>query len=47
VAAVAVDPESGDTILDLLVAEADGPMVAASAAAGNAAVLLEPRGGED
>lgn len=33
VASVAVDPESGDTILDLLVAEADGPMVAASAAA--------------
>lgn len=47
VASVAVDPEFGGTILDLLVTEADGPMVAANAAAGNVAVLLEPRGGED
>ena len=47
VASVVVDPEFGGTILDLLVTEADGPMVAANAAAGNVAVLLEPRGGED
>ncbi|QAY63525.1 hypothetical protein ET495_10005 [Xylanimonas allomyrinae] len=47
VASVAVDPETSDTIVDLLVAEGDGPMVAANAAAGNVAVLLEPRGGAD
>lgn len=47
VASVAVDPETGETIVDLLVSEADGPMVAANAAAGNVAVLLEPRGGGD
>jgi hypothetical protein len=34
-------------VIDLLVAEADAPMVAANAAAGNVAVLLEARGGGD
>ena len=46
VAGVTYDGETGDTILDLLVSEADGPMVAANAAAGNVAILLEPRSGD-
>lgn len=44
VAAVHVDAETGLTILDLLVPQADGPTLAAHAATGNVAVLLEPRG---
>ncbi len=43
VAAVNVDPETGAMVLDLLVSESDGPMLAAHAAGGNVAVLLEPR----
>lgn len=46
VAAVNVDAETGETILDLLVSLSDGPTVAAHAATGNVVVLLEPRGGE-
>ncbi|MPV35964.1 SAF domain-containing protein [Georgenia subflava] len=46
VAAVNIDAETGETILDLLVPQADGPTLAAHAATGNVAVLLEPRGGE-
>ncbi|MCL1870583.1 MAG: SAF domain-containing protein [Promicromonosporaceae bacterium] len=45
VASVASDRETGDTVVDLLVSVADGPMIAANAAAGNVAVLLEARGG--